>query len=489
MDSHSDSSEGQTGVSPELHRRTGFASREMNIPGIHKRFVILVSSVAALGGLLFGYDTAVISGAIGFLQKHFDLSAAATGWAASCALAGCVIGAACAGFFSDHIGRRRVLLLSALMFLLSAVGTAIAPRFFIFVIFRIIGGLGIGAASMASPLYIAEISPARWRGRLVTLNQLAIVGGILLIYLVNFRIAQYGGELWNETMGWRWMFASGALPSIILLVMLFFVPETPRFLVLKGRDDEALRIAARIETGESSGFNIEEIRAVQREGGMSRFQGLALRIVVLGIILACLQQITGINVFLYYAPEIFKHVGSGTNAALMQTVLVGAMNLLFTVVAMLSVDRLGRKPLWIIGGLGMGVCLVAMGIAAMRSDSGKWLLIFVLGYIACFACSLGPVTWVMLSEMFPTRLRGRFMAISAVALWTANFVVSQSFPMLDQNTLLIKKFHHGFPFFLYAFWCFLGAWFVGRHLPETKNRSLEEIERWWIKRSKAVDLG
>jgi SP family xylose:H+ symportor-like MFS transporter len=447
--------------------------------GIQRAFVIAVTSVAALGGLLFGYDTAVISGAIGFLQVHFALAPASTGWAASCALAGCVLGAVVAGLVSDVFGRRKVIFLSAVMFLVSAIGTSLGGSFAWFVVFRILGGLGIGAASMASPLYIAEIAPVRWRGRLVALNQFAIVAGMLLVYLVNYQIARMGTESWNQSVGWRWMFASGALPSGLLLALLFLVPETPRFLASIGRHAQARAVAERIENGSSAEIESPALaREERKEGLRAIFHPAVIRVVSIGIILAVLQQITGINVFLYYAPRIFAQLGSATDAALFQTVLVGAVNLTFTVIAVGTVDRIGRKPLLILGSAGMGICLSTMGLAG-DSDMGAWQLVFVLGYIACFALSVGPVTWIILSEIFPTHIRGRAMAIATVSLWAANFFVSQTFPMMNESKYLVARFHHGFPFLIYALFCFLEAVFVWVKLPETKNRSLEEISKSW----------
>jgi SP family xylose:H+ symportor-like MFS transporter len=466
---------------------TAQAASSNKSSGTNKIFVSVVSCIAALGGLLFGYDTAVISGAIGFLQSHFNLSPAATGWAASCALAGCVLGAACAGQVSDAIGRRMVILLSAIMFLASAVGTAVAPTFSIFVVFRIMGGLGIGAASMASPLYIAEIAPARWRGRLVTLNHLALVCGMLLIYLVNYEIVRQGTSQWNVSAGWRWMFASGAVPSIVLLALLFIVPETPRFLLLKGRLDEARKVADRIEPAFWNQLQMQELQIMELKSENTSLPPGLKRIGMIGIALACLQQVTGINVFLYYAPELFKHAGVGTNAALIQTVALGAVNVVFTVVAMAFVDRIGRKPLWVAGAVGMGCCLCAVGLCMCWGNLGISLLFFTLAYIAFFACSVGPVTWVLLSEIFPLRSRGRLMAMATVALWTTNFVVSQTFPPLDQSPWLIEHFHHGFPFLIYASFCFLGSWFVGTKFPETKGQTLEEIEEWWTLRDLMQD--
>src|SRR5260370_10827368 len=275
--------------------------------GANSLFVGIVSSVAALGGLLFGYDTAVISGAIGLLQTHFHLGPAATGWDGSAVLAGCVLGAGIAGQVSDAIGRRVVILLSAVMFLVSAAGTALAPGLALFVVFRIIGGLGIGAASMASPLYIAEIAPAPWRGRLVTLNQLAIVSGMLLIYFVNHEIVRYGTPQWNLSCGWRCMFASVAVPSGALLGMVFVVPETPRFLFLKGREDEARRVAARIEGNSWSEVELHELLATTQNSGTTLLTPAARRIGMIGIVLAWLQQFTGINLFLYSPPQLSNH--------------------------------------------------------------------------------------------------------------------------------------------------------------------------------------
>jgi SP family xylose:H+ symportor-like MFS transporter len=440
-----------------------------------KLYLVLITGVAALGGLLFGYDTAVISGAIGLLRDHFTLGAIATGWAASSALAGCVLGAAAAGKGCDRYGRHRMLLLSGICFMVSAIGTALASSFAGFIVFRIIGGLGIGAASVASPLYISESAPAGWRGRLVALNQLAIVCGMLVIYLVNYRIHLSGTLEWNQNAGWRWMFASGIVPSALLLGLLFVVPETARFLLMQGRREEAEAVAAR--TGADTFLEI-----LGAEQNATPTTGHMRRALTVGLVLAILQQVTGINVFLYYAPIIFSRVTHSGNAALLQTVLLGVVNVVFTVLAMALVDRAGRKPLLLTGSFGMMACLVAMGFAIMQGSSSAWLLLFVFVYIACFAFSIGPVTWIVLSEIFPSEFRAKAMALSTAVLWITNFLVSQTFPMLDENRVLIAHFGHGSPFFLYAGFCAAGIYFVWRYLPETKNRSLEEISSWWSTR-------
>lgn len=446
-------------------------------------YLVVVCFVAALGGLLFGYDTGVINGAIGPLENHFDLSAKLKGWTAACALLGCVFGAAGVGTLTDWLGRKKVMIISAVLFLISAVGTAVPRDLTTFIIFRILGGLGVGAASMTSPLYIAEISPARIRGRMVSVNQFAIVTGFLVVYFVNYFIALQGDDAWNGAYGWRWMFASESLPAVLLLVLLFFVPESPRWLTKQGRDEEALGILSRVDGGDFAHAELGEIKnAIARESGSlgQLFRpGMGI-VLVIGITLAVLQQVTGINVFLYFGTEIFKKMGSGTNAALLQTVMVGSVNLAFTIIAIWTVDRVGRKPLMIIGAAGMGLSLFAMGAAACFAKTEMWLLLFILSYIACFALSVGPVTWVILSEIFPTRIRGVAMAIATVCLWIANLVVSQTFPMMDENPWLVEKFHHAFPFWIYGAFCVILLLFVVRYVPETKGKSLEEIEKMWM---------
>jgi len=460
--------------------------------GGNARFLVAICLVAALGGFLFGYDTAVISGAIEFIERYLDLDATAKGWASASTLLGCAAGAAFAGLLSDALGRKKVLVLAAVCFLVSAVGAALPETLAALVGFRIIGGLGIGAASMTSPLYIAEVAPARIRGRMVALNQLAIVAGMLIVYFVNYAIAHHAAgaaapeaaEAWNIQKGWRWMFASGALPAVLLLACLFFVPESPRWLTAAGREDRALRVLARINGPARAGAQMREIEAaLAREGGsLAELLEPGMKLVLaVGIALAVLQQVTGINVFLYYAPEIFKNLVEGTkdDAALLQTVVVGVVNIVFTVIAIGTVDRLGRRPLMMAGAAGMGASLAALGLAAYLGRTETWVLVFILGYIASFALSVGPVTWVILAEIFPTKIRGRAMAIATVCLWLANYAVSQTFPMMDKNERLIAVFNHAFPFWVYGLFCIVLILVVRFAVPETKGRSLEQIERIW----------
>ncbi len=449
-------------------------------------YLVLICFVATLGGLLFGYDTAVIAGAIGFLKQHFGLSPMQEGWTAASALVGCVLGAMLAGVMSDHLGRKKVLILCAILFIISAIGTAVPQSQLVFVIYRALGGIGVGAASMTSPMYIAEVSPARIRGRMVSLNQLAIVFGMLAVYFVNFAISNAGDETWNVATGWRWMFASETIPAVALLVLLMLVPESPRWLVKQQRSDEALVILTRVngaQLAQEEVVSIKETVNMESESLSQLFEPGMRIVLAIGIILAVLQQVTGINVFLYYAPEIFKAIaGAGTTAAMLQTIVVGVVNMGFTVIAIWTVDRLGRKPLMILGYFGMAVSLAALGLAAYFEQTRVWVLLFILSYIACFALSVGPVTWVILSEIFPTRIRGRAMAIATVCLWAANFLVSQTFPMLDdERSWLVQHFHHAFPFWLYALLSLCAVVFLVLFVPETKGRTLEEIERHWFR--------
>ncbi len=442
-------------------------------------YVYLLASVAALGGLLFGYDTAVIAGAIGFMEERFDLDAIQKGWVASCALLGCVLGAAGAGVLSDALGRKKVLLLSAVLFTVSAIGAALPTNVTQFVIARALGGLGIGMASMLSPLYIAEVAPARSRGRLVSLNQLAIVLGIVIVYFVNALIAKLGDNTWNVAMGWRWMFASGVLPAGLFFVLLFLVPESPRWLTEHGRADEARAILERIGGREEAAAQMQEIELVltKETGTLGQLFSPGLRVpLVIALVLAALQQITGINVVMYYAPEIFKTAGVKATEAIGDTVGVGIVNMLFTLVAIWTVDRLGRKPLLLIGSAGMGLFLVLLGAAfAVEGVNPAWILVFVLGYVAAFAMAMGPVVWVIISEIFPTSIRGRAMSIATVCLWIACYAVSQTFPWM------LKNWGAAATFWTYAATCLLALLFVACWVPETKGKTLEQIEQGWLK--------
>lgn len=465
------------------------------------KYVMSITLVATLGGLLFGYDTAVISGTIGSLEKFFiepfGLAKSAAnsmlGRVVSSALIGCIIGGLIGGYVSLKLGRRKGLMLAAVLFLFSAIGSAMPEIFFSpigkgdhsyvnhFIIYRVIGGMGVGLASMLSPMYIAEIAPAHIRGKLVSLNQFAIILGMLVVYFVNYSIARQGDDAWLNTIGWRWMFGSEVLPASFFLIFLFFVPESPRYLVLQNQPEQALKVLARVNGLIKANEVLEEIKStvIHKPGKLFSY---GMLIIFIGIMLSVFQQFVGINVVLYYAPEIFKNMGSGTDTALFQTIIVGVINLSFTVIAILAVDKIGRKPLQIIGALGMAVFMFALGFAFYLNRLGIGAIIFMLGYIACFAISWGPVVWVLLSEIFPNRIRGRAMAVAVAAQWISNYLVSWTFPMMDKSSYLTGLFNHGFAYWIYGTMGLLAAFFMWKFVPETKGKTLEEMENLLIRR-------
>jgi SP family xylose:H+ symportor-like MFS transporter len=449
-------------------------------PFVNLRFIALI---AAIGGLLFGYDTAVISGAIGNLTVYFSLSPLQTGWAISCALAGCLAGALWADDLSTRFGRKWSMLIAALLFLVCSAGTALPEHFTAFVIYRIIGGVGVGIASMVVPMYIAEIAPAEKRGSLVAYNQLAIVVGIVVVYFVNYFIALQGNEDWNLHTGWRWMFGSEAVPSLIYMLLIFFIPESPRWLVMQGKPIRAQIILTKLNGGTEAGKVIEAIKNSLGQEKKASFKLLlhpSFRLALLvGIGLSVFQQVTGINAILYYAPEIFKRFGSDTNASLLQTSMLGVINLVFTILSIYLVDKTGRKPLLYAGTAGMFLALAVTGMAAYYQVTSTWLLPFLLLFMASFSISWGPVVWVLLSEIFPNRVRSLALSIAVFVQWGANFAVSQAFPLMTGNKWLNAVFHGAFPFTLFATLCLLALGFVWKYVPETKNKTLEEMNRLW----------
>ena len=473
---------------------------------VNTSLVVGLTFVATLGGLLFGWDTAVISGAVSSIDAYFidplGLSETArsslSGWTISSALVGCIIGAGVAGLVSTPWGRKGGLIAAALLFLLGSMGSAV-PEFgfgtigkmgpdalWQFMFYRIVGGVGVGIASMLSPLYIAEISPSAIRGRLVSFNQLAIVLGISLVYFVNWFIASLGNEVWLKSMGWRWMLASEAIPSVVFLLLLMFVPDTPRWLVLRGRNDEALEQLKRVTDEADARAILADIQRtlVTRSAPLFSF-GSA--VVVIGIVLSLFQQFVGINAVLYYAPLMFKNLGASTDSSLWQTVIVGVANVLFTVVAIATVDRVGRKPLLIIGGVLMGAAMITLGFQFRANAVGTGPLLAAITYIAGFALSWGPVTWVLLAEMFPNAIKGTAMAIAVAAQWIANLFVSWTFKILIGNSTLNALFNHAFPYWIYGAMSLLAAVFVIRYVPETKGRSLEAIQELWGKGRTATE--
>jgi SP family arabinose:H+ symporter-like MFS transporter len=442
----------------------------------HYRYLLPLAFTAALGGFLFGYDTAVVSGAIGFIKNHFQLNADLTGWAASSLLVGCMAGAAAAGPLGDRFGRKWTLIACAALFAVSSLASAIPITIEQFAWSRFAGGIAIGAASMLCPLYIAEISPEGVRGTLVTMYQLAIVVGILVVFFVNLQIQRLGDETWNTATGWRWMFASLTLPSLLFGGLMLFVPESPRWLMKAKRRDEAYDILRRVGGETAAASEIAAIEQVlrQEEGRWSElFTSGYRRALVIGVLLAILCQLSGINAIIYYAPSIFQSAGYGTDAAFTQTVIIGAVNLFFTFVAIWLIDRAGRRPLLIVGTVVQVVAEILIGLMFYGNHHGPMLLVSIVMFTGAFALAMAPIPWIINSEIFPTKLRGRAMSLAIMMLWLADFVVTQTFPRLNAMIGPANTF------WTYAFFSFLSVIFVCVMVPETKGRTLEEIEALW----------
>lgn len=436
-------------------------------------YVLVVAASTAIAGLLFGYDTAVINGALVYLQSDFALGSVATELTAAVLLWGCAIGAGAAGYISDRFGRRIVLLVSGVLFCASAIGAAFAIQLWQLMAARVLGGLAIGCASLIAPLYLAEIAPAQVRGRLVTLYQLAIVIGILVAFISNFALA---GLVRGN---WRWMFGLGALPAVGLCASLLWIPESPRWLVQMNRDGEARDVLRRISPGNSVDWQLDSIRetiSTEASGSYRELLGGALRKpLTLTIILAIIQQVTGINTVMYYGSMIFgEHSGTGSGRAIGMNVAVGIVNLLFTVIALASIDRIGRRLLLLGSTAGMAICLAGFAAAMFWLPKHTALMLpCILAYVAFFALGLGPGVWVCLAELFPNHIRGRAMSVATVALWLAVSLVTATF------ISLIKRFSAPGVFLGYAIICGVSFAYIALRLPETRNRTLEEIETIW----------
>ena len=433
------------------------------------RYLYLPAAVAAIGGLLFGFDTAVINGAIVFLKNQFSLSDGQTEIAASSLLLGCVVGASVAAFTSDRFGRKRVLLAAAALFAVSSLGSALPRDLTQFVIARVIGGLAIGIASTLSPLYIAEISPAKSRGLMVSLNQLAIVIGILLSYSVNYLLTGAGPA------NWRWMFASAAVPSICFLIALLFISESPRWLVQNGREHDAEHFLAQMVGSNEAREEIKSIRAAIAEESGDLLDPAFRKPLVVAIVIALFSQFTGINTIIYYGSLVFlEHVPHQTaTTALWANVVIGAINFVATILGMSLIDRAGRKPLLMSAFAGMALSLIGVSAAIHFQGPAIAVLIFVLTYVASFAVGVGTGTWVVMSEICPTRIRGRAMSVATIFLWCGTLLVTLTF------LSLVKAFTAPGTFLLYAAISIAAFIFVWRFIPETKGRTLEEIDRWW----------
>jgi len=459
----------------------------MNQSHFNMKLIIGITLISAMGGLLFGYDWVVIGGAKPFYERFFEISNSPhlQGWAMSSALIGCLFGALASGYLSDSFGRKKPLILAAVLFTVSAVGTGIVDRFTPFIFYRLIGGMGIGLASAISPMYIAEIAPAHLRGRLVSINQLTIVIGILLAQIVNFIIADkipadYTDNMilasWNGQMGWRWMFWAEAVPATLFLLLAFLIPESPRFLFRTGNSKQAMvtlkRIGGESYAHKEEGSIRETISSLESKINWGELRSKNLRpMLILGIVLAVFQQWCGINVIFNYAEEIFTAAGYSVGDMLFNVVITGTVNLIFTLIAIRVVDSWGRRKLMLLGSMGLAFVYSLLGFSYFYEVRGMAILVLVLIAIATYAMTLAPTTWVVLSEIFPNKVRGTAMAIATTSLWSASFVLTYTFPKL--NDLL----NASGTFWLYAFICLGGFLFILKKLPETKGKSLEEIEK------------
>jgi SP family sugar porter-like MFS transporter len=459
-------------------------------PAFNMRFIWATTLVSAMGGLLFGYDWVVIGGAKPFYEKFFGLTTPSQiGWAMSSALVGCLVGSLVSGGLSDRYGRKRLLILAGFLFTGTGILTALAPSFSFFIGNRLLGGVAIGLASNLSPMYIAEISPAAMRGKFVSVNQLTIVIGILAAQLVNWLIAEpvpagaTAADIlasWNGQAGWRWMFGAEAVPAFLFFLLMFLIPESPRWLVKNGRDVEAEKILARVGGTGFAGQALREIRDTLATGEIRKVRfrslfgpGLA-KVLVVGIVLAIYQQWCGINVIFYYAQEIFTAAGYGVSGVLFNIVITGTVNLIFTLIAIRLVDRLGRKPLMMAGSAGLAVVFGLIGASYAVHSRGVHLLALVVVAMALYALSLAPVTWVLLSEIFPNRIRGAAMSVSTVSLWSACFVLTYTFPLLN------KGLGPAGTFWIYAGISVFGFIFIRSRVRETKGKTLEQIEREFV---------
>ncbi|KAG4079435.1 hypothetical protein HA402_008441 [Bradysia odoriphaga] len=445
-------------------------------------YILRICGIAALGGILFGYDTAVISGAIEALKAYFDLSPAETGWAVSNVVIGCVVGAFGAGPLAGRYGRKKALVVAAFLFTVSAVGAALATTFTWFVIYRIIGGLAVGLAATVSPMYMSEVSPKDMRGRALSMQQFAIVFGQIVIFYVNFKIASYASEAWLIEMGWRWMIGSEVIPCLLFTALVFVIPESPRWSVMVGRDDQALAMLTRVSNTDHAKSVLREIKESLRQDEQHRKQKLNYGdvrvrcILFVGCMIAMLQQVTGVNVMMYYAPVVLKTVTENAQEALFQTIWIGVLQLVGSLIGAMLMDRLGRIPLMRWGTLGTIVGLLITSYALYTQATGYFALFGMLFFMVFYAMSWGVGAWVLVSEIFPNRMRSQGMSIAVGCMWLANFVVAQSFPMINDQPYLFSTFHGAFPMWVFAACCLFSYWFIARFIPETKGVSLERME-------------
>ncbi|AAS41134.1 MULTISPECIES: D-xylose transporter XylE [Bacillus] len=459
-------------------------------------YIFSITLVAAIGGLLFGYDTAVISGAEESLKVYFidslGLGSLAHGVTVSSALIGCIIGGVISGYCASKFGRKRSLIIAAILFIVSALGASY-PEFLFFTkgeptivlllafnLYRIIGGIGVGLASAICPIYIGEIAPADIRGRLVSFNQFMIIFGMLVVYFVNWGIANGETLEWINDVGWRYMFASGVIPAIIFAILLLFVPETPRYLAIQHQDKKALAILTKINGPLEAKAILDDIKQTMAINVSSeKLFSYGKLVIIVGVLLSVFQQFVGINVALYYAPRIFESMGAAKDSSMMQTIIMGLVNVIFTVIAILTVDRWGRKPLLIVGSIGMAIGMFGVASMAFANIIGIGTLIFIIVYTASFMMSWGPICWVLISEIFPNKIRGQAVAIAVAAQWAANYFISSTYPMM-------MEYSGGLTYSFYGLMSVLSALFVWKLVPETKGKTLEQMENTWKKQTEYI---
>jgi len=451
-------------------------------------YITAITLAATLGGLLFGYDTAVISGAENSLEaclvKPLNLSAFIHGATVSSALIGCIIGGIISGWLSSHLGRKKTLFTAALLFLLSALGSAWPETLFFttgqpsvglllaFNIYRIIGGIGVGLASAVCPMYIGEIAPAAIRGRLVSCNQFAIIFGMLVVYFVNWAIARGQSIEWINSVGWRYMFASEAVPATLFGILVGLIPETPRYLTIVHKEDIALKVLRKINGLEKAQTILAEIKESIAATVKTKTTMYGKRVLAVGVLLSVFSQFVGINVALYYAPRIFESMGAAKDASMLQTIVMGLVNVIFTVLVIAKVDKWGRKPLLMAGSAGMTVSMFAIAGLSHFNIIGISTLVFILLYTASYMASWGAITWVLIAELFPNRIRGQAVAIAVAAQWTANFLISSTYPAM-------MNFSGAMTYGFYGLMAALSALFVWKMVPETKGKTLEDMNKLW----------
>lgn len=449
-------------------------------------YVMAICSVAALGGLLQGYDTSVISGVIEPLNKHFSLTPSQTGWAVSSIVIGCVLGAYMAGKMADRYGRRMALTITVFFMLVSVAGMALATNFTVFILFRILGGFGIGLASVVSPIYMTEVAPRDYRGRVVTMNMICFVGGQVLVLIVNYLIAKGSDEAWLIELGWRYMLGFGLIPCFLFLFLVGFIPESPRWNVMKGRDDAALKTLTRISNPEHASHILKEIKdsfrvnttsqKVEDHTPDSTLSRNAKKFILIAAMIAVFNQFTGINVIQYFGPTLLMNVTGSMEEAMYLVTWLAGLQFLGVLAGMMLVDKVGRRILLLVGSFGTFFCLALTFVTFYLGVKGYASIIGLLGFMFIFGMTWAQIAWTVVGEILPNRLRAMGMGIAYAAMWGANFIISQIFPVINDNPWLRENFNGGFPLLLFSVSCLISWWFVQRYIPETKGVALEKVE-------------